>query len=149
MKNIEWVAGLLEGEGSFLTGPPSQPNLPIIRCSMTDYDVLERLAESLGGLAVVSMRKQQEHHKDAYVVQLKGLRAVVAMRELRPYMGLRRQSQIDRALNSYVLAERGKVTRAERKQIAARFEAGESAHALADEFNVSHWAVYKMRQSKA
>ena len=39
-----WLAGILEGEGSFLARPPSSPNSPAIRLPMTDVDVVERVA---------------------------------------------------------------------------------------------------------
>ena len=33
---LHWLAGLLEGEGTFMTGPPSSPGLPVIAVNMTD-----------------------------------------------------------------------------------------------------------------
>ena len=30
LTELHWLAGLLEGEGSFMAGPPSSPGLPII-----------------------------------------------------------------------------------------------------------------------
>ena len=37
---IAWLAGLLEGEGSFMPGPPSNPRMPIICLAMNDADVM-------------------------------------------------------------------------------------------------------------
>ena len=48
LKEIAWLAGLLEGEGSFgayVKGSQS----PCIQFSMCDKDVLERAANMLGG----------------------------------------------------------------------------------------------------
>jgi hypothetical protein len=45
---LYWLAGLLEGEGSFVKGPPSRPNCPIVQLAMTDGDVVERAARLLG-----------------------------------------------------------------------------------------------------
>lgn len=39
-----WLAGLLEGEGSLIPGPPSYPNSPIIAIQMTDEDVVAKAA---------------------------------------------------------------------------------------------------------
>lgn len=40
---LHWLAGLLEGEGSFMAGPPSSPGLPVLAVNMTDHDVMARL----------------------------------------------------------------------------------------------------------
>jgi len=40
---LHWLAGLLEGEGTFMVGPPSSPGLPVIAVNMTDHDVIARL----------------------------------------------------------------------------------------------------------
>ncbi len=42
---LHWLAGLLEGEGSFLKPPPSAPNTPRITLQMTDEDVVQRVQE--------------------------------------------------------------------------------------------------------
>ena len=39
---------LLEGEGSFMPGPPSYSNSPIIAVQMTDEDVVVRVAQAFG-----------------------------------------------------------------------------------------------------
>lgn len=41
--DLHWLAGLLEGEGTFMTGPPSSPRAPVIAVNMTDADVMPRL----------------------------------------------------------------------------------------------------------
>ena len=50
--DLTWLAGLLEGEGSFLKAPPSDPNCPRISLEMTDKDVVERAALLMQGKAV-------------------------------------------------------------------------------------------------
>ncbi len=37
-----WLSGWLEGEGSFMKGPPSQLNLPVVSGCSTDKDVMQR-----------------------------------------------------------------------------------------------------------
>lgn len=146
MQNTLWVAGLLEGEGSFMAGPPSSPTRPSIVISMTDKDVLERYAESIGGAAVTPLKSRQEHWKQAYVVQLHGSRAVAVMLEIREHMGQRRREQIDRAINSYAVARKGKLGESQKQEIVRRFREGESAKDLAAEFHMSHWNVYALNR---
>ncbi len=45
--DAQWLAGLLEGEGSFLAGPPSARNVPRVALEMTDRDVVARAARLL------------------------------------------------------------------------------------------------------
>lgn len=148
MHDRQWVAGLLEGEGSFQAGPPSAPNLPILSCSMTDKDVLERLAKCLGGIAICRVSRQQPHHRPAFVLQLRGSRAIEAMKILRPLMGERRKLQIDKAIQSHTPFEPGKTTPAQREEAVRRLNAGESAKSLGLEFGVTHWAIYRMRDKQ-
>jgi len=39
-----WLCGLLEGEGSFMKGPPSRPQYPVISMCSTDEDVMQRVS---------------------------------------------------------------------------------------------------------
>ena len=43
-----WLCGLLEGEGSFMKGPPSRPQYPILTVTSTDEDVLQRVSKLFG-----------------------------------------------------------------------------------------------------
>lgn len=100
--DAQWLAGLLEGEGSFLAGPPSARNVPRVALEMTDRDVVVRAARLL---AVGSVHRGDRHPergwKPAYRIALKGARAVRTMLALRPLLGEARRAQIDAALASY------------------------------------------------
>jgi hypothetical protein len=102
-QDFYWLAGLLEGEGSFSPGPPSAPNSVRITLSMTDRDVVARVAAlwSVSYHEVREKRSIERGWKPAYHVSLRGKRAVEFMHELLPVMGERRQLQIRRALASY------------------------------------------------
>ena len=63
--DLHWLAGLLEGEGTFMTGPPSAPRAPVIQFWMTDRDVVERAGAMLDS-AVTVVRARREHWKTAY-----------------------------------------------------------------------------------
>lgn len=102
-----WLAGLLEGEGSFCKGPPSRPNSLQVSLQMTDEDVVARAA-NLFGVAYSRGTPKKKAWKYTYRTLLRGYPAAALMKQLRPMMGQRRQGQIDRALASYDprLAER-------------------------------------------
>lgn len=97
---LYWLAGILEGEGTFLSGPPSEPNSPIVRLCMTDVDVVARAAALLDR-AVTPVRARQAHHKPPFVTQIKGAGAVALMAAVRPVLGPDRTAQVDRVLASW------------------------------------------------
>jgi hypothetical protein len=92
--------GILEGEGTFLAGPPTARGQPVVRVSMTDRDVVERVG-TLIDRAVVPVRTRRAHHKTPYVACIKGAPAVALMRAVQPHMGAIRKAQIDRAIASW------------------------------------------------
>ncbi len=94
---LYWLAGILEGEGTFMSGPPSRPNSPVVRISMTDRDVVERSAALLDR-AVTPVRARQAHYKPPFITQLRGGEAVDLMLAMRPVLGPERTAQIDRVL---------------------------------------------------
>lgn len=95
---IYWLAGLLEGEASFLAPPPSKPGRPIFRLPMTDRDIVERAAKLFGRAVTTSHRGRDRGWKPVSITAIQGAAAVYWMRLLRPLMGEQRRSQIDRAL---------------------------------------------------
>jgi len=98
---LAWLAGLLEGEGSFFTTTSRTGGhvyrYPQIRVNMTDRDVIERVA-ALFGTGVYTSRPYGVSRKTSYKAILTGLGAADLMRALRPLMGERRQSKIDEVL---------------------------------------------------
>jgi hypothetical protein len=99
--DLAWVAGLLEGEGSFMRGAPSRPNKVIVSMESTDFDVLGRLADLCGVRVSTLSPRNVDRWKPTGRVRLHGSRAVSLMRAIRPWMGERRREQIDAALASY------------------------------------------------
>jgi hypothetical protein len=57
--DLHWLAGLLEGEGSFLKGPPSAPRHPILALQMTDEDVVARVAAMSDARPAAAAIRQQ------------------------------------------------------------------------------------------
>ena len=100
---LYWLAGLLEGEGSFLKATPSAPNRPIISMQCTDEDVIAKVAQVLGVSywQAPSERYDRNGWKRVFAVHLRGARAVELMLMLKPLMGIRRQQQIEKAIEGY------------------------------------------------
>src|SRR5713101_2591335 len=97
------IAGLLEGEGAFTKEASSRGHIRVlILATSTDLDVLERLRDLMPSSRIHSNGPQLPRRKPAWRWTL-GIRAeVVALaRSLRPYMGSRRQEQIDALLRHH------------------------------------------------
>ena len=107
-KTRYWLAGLLEGEGSFMAGSPSRPHSPTVCMTTTDEDVIQRVSDIFGvkHCMVRDGRYSDNGWKTAYVIRIKGAKAVAFMKSLRPLMGERRQQQIDKAMASYKVFEK-------------------------------------------
>jgi hypothetical protein len=101
---IAWLAGLLEGEGSFgLTGYAAKKSkvFPTISLAMTDLDIIERAGALIGGqgqariMARVGQRMGTGTvRKTTYRWRVSGNRAIEVMRLILPYMGERRTARI-------------------------------------------------------
>lgn len=96
--NFLWLAGLFEGEGSFLKPSPSRPSEVRIEIEMLDRDVLARVAALLGAKLQVRYRRTFKIPRTVYRVRLTGKRAIAFMLRLQPYLSARRQVQINAAL---------------------------------------------------
>ena len=79
-----------------MAAPPSSPQTPAARVSMTDPDVVERVA-ALFGRAVVSVRPRRSDHRTAFMTTIKGRDAIALMTTVRPHLSERRRKQIDAA----------------------------------------------------
>lgn len=95
---LYWLAGLLEGEGSFVAGPPSARRCPLVRLPMTDQDVVTHASRMLCRAVVPWDRKGEQPRKRVFNTTIKGAAAVGLMRSLYPVMGTRRREQIARAI---------------------------------------------------
>lgn len=121
--DVAWLAGLLEGEGTFFPGPPSNPRAPVMAVVMIDHDVISRVAR-LMGVSAVTVAPRKAEWSTAYVVRVRGARAVAWMNRLMPMLGLRRQAQIKRALACYAPKDRTVLTEGKGRQALAMLAAG-------------------------
>ncbi len=94
------MAGLLEGEGSFIADRSARLSYPVIKVEMCEQEVIERAARLLDTRVWV-VPPGTEGWRPTYVARIAGHRAAEWMRALRPYMGLRRTAAIDAALSAY------------------------------------------------
>lgn len=90
-----WVAGLLEGEGSFYV---HRGKYGRAYCAMTDLDVIEKLQLNLGGI----IQEREPGPKGTKVVYAWSLNPQAQVKELLvklyPLMGTRRRVQINTVL---------------------------------------------------
>lgn len=91
VKEIAWLAGLLEGEGTFHDNNGS----PCITYDSTDEDVVERACKLFGVEQSTPYRPQRyENAKIVYRSRLFGARAIAWMQTIYVFMGRRRQEKI-------------------------------------------------------
>lgn len=98
---LYWLAGWLEGEGSFVRPPPSDPKRPRIVGVTRDLDVAREVARLLGVTPSRSYtdRARERGWSPTWQLLCRGRRAVALMEALHPLMGARRQAQICEALS--------------------------------------------------
>jgi hypothetical protein len=143
-RDLCWLAGLIEGEGTFLAGSPSAPRSPAVQLAMVDRDIVDRAGELLGA-AVVVVPSRREGWQTTYSVRVRGLRAVLWMHRLRPLMGIRRQKQIDRAVACYAPDPRRLLNDERASEALQRLARGESVRHVAEHFGTSVWCIYDLR----
>lgn len=96
-----WIAGILEGEGSFglVNG-----RIPRVQVGMTDFDVIERIVALLGvgTLSVFVPKEGATAKKPALRLDIRKARDVVwVMEQVLPWMGKRRSAKIRSVLRQW------------------------------------------------
>jgi hypothetical protein len=114
------------------------PNCPIVACRMTDRDVVEKVA-ALFGTAVMAIDKGR--YRTEFAATLKGERAVMFMRDIKPLMGERRQEAIEAALHGYQPPAR-KLSFDVAEEIRRRAAGDESVASLARAYLVARQTIY-------
>ncbi len=143
-EDLYWLAGLLEGEGSFLKGPPSAPRHPVVALQMTDKDVVSRVA-AMFGRKTGCWQSPQARWRPTYMTRITGAKAVAWMTALRPLMGTRRRAQIDRALASYDPKPVALLDDAGALEALGMLAGGSSVRGVAERFGTSVWCIYDLR----
>lgn len=101
--DLIWLAGLLEGEGTF---DAQRGKYPRIRVGMTDRDVVGRAATLMGTRVRLSLKASPQ--KPTWHAEIQGPKAADLMETLLPYMGARRSAAIAQVLGNYRLRASGK-----------------------------------------
>ena len=100
-KRLYWLAGILEGEGSFAlvksTNGRGSNRTPQVALQMTDQDVVQQAAV-LFQTKTQAYKRLQKHWKTMYATRVYGSVAAGWMMTLYPYMGCRRKAQINHCL---------------------------------------------------
>ena len=105
IKDIYWLAGLLEGEGCFAVNN-SAYYCPQITLKMTDRDVVEKAHRLLRATSKVNEeRRYAERNKPIYWFRVMGSLAASWMMTLYPLMGERRQEKIREVLEVWKLGK--------------------------------------------
>jgi hypothetical protein len=99
MNSIAWLAGLLEGEGTFFT--TTNGYSPRVALAMTDRDVVEKAALLMGGVKVYPRKSNNTKHKDQWWCMVTGARAAGVMMTIYSLMGNRRNSKILQVLERW------------------------------------------------
>lgn len=98
IKNIHWLAGLLEGEGSF----GFYNGGPLIQLNMCDYDIVEKAHKKLSCTSkILILNKEYTNHNTSYRITIQGSLAISWMFTLYSLMGKRRKNQITEAINKW------------------------------------------------
>lgn len=87
--DLLWLAGLLEGEGTF---DSHRGKYPRIRLGMTDRDVVGRAASLMDAKIRLSLHPAPA--KPTWHTEISGDRAAEIMRAILPFMGARRSAKI-------------------------------------------------------
>ncbi len=94
INQINWIAGILEGEGCFIT---LDLKYPAIKIGMTDLDVIERVRLIMDKTRTIgknSRKENKSHWKDFYHITVYGDMAIQWMMTIYPLMSIRRKAKI-------------------------------------------------------
>ncbi len=127
-----------------MSGPPSSPRLPSVVISMTDEDVVARVA-ALWGLRYVTLPPRRSHWAVSFMATIRGANAVEWMLALRPHLGRRRQAQVDRAVASYVPPARRVLDDGGAATALGWLAEGQSVREVAERLGTSIWTIYDLR----
>ena len=105
---LAWLAGLLEGEGSFMISFSRRGDKKYkyarIGIQMTDLDVIEKVRDIFQSKIFTYEQQKRPHinsSKTMYRLWLDGKNAVELMKLVCPFMGKRRRSQINVVLSQH------------------------------------------------
>ena len=103
IKEIYWLAGILEGEGSFNLKDQRYPRIQI---AMTDVDIIEKVRCMISPHTSICVHQRaKENIKCQYSTSLTGQLAIEWMFTLYSLMGIRRKKQIKKVIELWKIIE--------------------------------------------
>ena len=122
---LAWLAGVLEGEGSFMMSRNTVKNkvyfYPKISVNMSDQDIINRVSSVFNTKTYLVPKDKRGDWKQLYRAQISGARAATLMQQLLPWMSARRASKINEILATYGEIESTEIRRQRACQEAYRF----------------------------
>lgn len=98
ISSIFWLAGFLDGEGTFIYNG-SSPRLQVIS---TDLDLIQRCKREMNVTTnIYNVKRYESHHKRAHGLTINGSFAVSWMMTLYPLMSIRRKSEIREVIEKW------------------------------------------------
>lgn len=101
---VAWLAGILEGEGSF----GFYRKKATVAITMTDEDVIARVSLLMNTTYSMQPRRK-ENWKSTYSIRLSSSKAVYIMATVLPFMGVRRSAKISEILALHAAAQEERV----------------------------------------
>lgn len=95
-KDLYWLAGILEGEGSF--GIYGSSKVPLLSMQSTDFDVAIKVAKLLN-TNYTNIFPRKPGYKRIYNVAIRSTGAISWMMTLYSLMSIRRKSKIEEVIN--------------------------------------------------
>lgn len=140
IKDIAWLAGLLEGEASFMLKNGNS----IIAMQMTDKDVMDRAADLLGVKVGNYVRKPKG--KSSYLpifhLSIHGTKAIGWMMTLYSLMGVRRRAKILQILDRWKASKSApRSSRGQRLPAVCHPDRIRSAHLLCNTCWMRQWRM--------
>src|SRR5687767_11525169 len=86
-----WLAGILDGEGSFFVN--AKRGYASISVGMKDEDIIRRAADVMGCKRIWLANNRS--HKNMWRCALQGQRALLVMERIYPWLGTRRRAKVD------------------------------------------------------
>jgi hypothetical protein len=147
MPTLHWLAGYLEGEGSFGVGRKRSSTSPRISMESVDEDVVARVA-GMVGVGYTRKAPRSRAARPTFQFTAAGERAAQLMRLLTPLLSARRRRQIEAALLEHRPVWRSRLTPAQMREIDGRLKAGEKPYDLGPEYGVLPQSIYTLAKRR-
>lgn len=140
-KELYWLAGLLEGEASFLE--QKEGRYVSISLEMTDEDIIKKVAK-IFNVRYSKPSKREPHHKQSYKLLFRGSRAVEMMKQLQPLMGIRRSEKIQECIDSFKIRTKRKIEKENYYRVVELYNNGTRVEEIGRIFGITKWRVYQI-----